>query len=160
MSQRNINDNRQNIENVRTFYNIIPPLHWFGDYGFTQTAHSGAVWYTPNSDTNAGILARFYLKQGTYKFHMVFHNNTASTTASGVLNIGSNPLGSSRNLTNLINAANFDLVNTSAEVWYEEVSESFVISGDHIVGAQWGKDDNSGGAANNLYVDMIFMVRQ
>ena len=151
----NVSTNAGNIEAIIYCNNIV------GTAGFTQSTNYGAMYVVAFSDTNAGVLGSFFVKDGgDFKLRIAHTSSAANNGNTAGGNVGiSHDVGDGAQTWNLWEA--FDLALGNANILkIQDNSTAVTIADNSHVGAGWWKDNNASPATGNMYLFQLVLVRQ
>lgn len=140
----------------------IHPSQMMGTNGFVEGNYYGPALLVAFSDANAIAWASFYVRDGgDFKLSIVHSGNGANNgkTAGGVLYVSYDVADGAGAWD--VGPQDWNIAIDNATILkINEYSTAITVSDDSHVGMRWGKDDNAGGAAGNMYIYSIILKRQ
>lgn len=142
---------------------IINPTHFLGLNGFADdTSLYGAALLVAFSDVNAGVKASYFVATGGDFTARIIHTGNGANngkTAGGNIIVSYDVNGGVQAAD--VGPAVWDLPLENAGVLnIDDYGTPFTVADNSFVGVHWYKDDNAGGAANNMYIYGMVLVRQ
>jgi hypothetical protein len=159
--QANITSLDSRIDILESEKLSIPPLQISYLNGWASGAYHIQTMYAPHADLDVRIDAIFHVEvAGTFKVVIIHTTDTSTRTDDGLIYVGKMAAGVGGSVTNVLNAVNFDLVNTINQYIYKTSHASgsnFAVAAGDTVFVAWIKaaeDEGSG----NLYVYGIVLI--
>ena len=140
----------------------ITPATMEGTNGFVKGQYFGTAYQVAFSDVDARVWASFFIREGgDFKIIIVHVGSGANNgkEASGKVYINDEAAGGTQSWDT--NGANWDLTLDNASIlMIAEYGTAITIADNSHFGCFWGKDDNAGGAAGDMFVYSIMLRRQ
>ncbi len=141
---------------------LIYPFFIFGTLGFVETGNYGACLEVAFSDTNATINSSFWVHEGgNFKIRIIHSGsgNNFGKTIGGIYSISYDVDGGLQTWD--AGTIDFNIpADDNRVIGVDDSAVVYTITSNSKVGLHYAKDDNAGGAAGNMQVYGIILVRQ
>ena len=141
---------------------LIYPFFIFGTLGFVETGNYGACLEVAFSDTNATINSSFWVHEGgNFKIRIIHSGsgNNFGKTIGGIYSISHDVDGGLQTWD--VGTIDFNIpADDNRVIGVDDSAVAYTIASNSKVGLHYAKDDNAGGAAGNMQVYGIILVRQ
>lgn len=142
---------------------IIQPIHYLGGGGFVDdSGNFGAILSVAFSDTNAKVVATFFVENGgDFKLRIMHSGNGANSgkTAGANIYFSYDVKGGGESWD--VNGEVFDIPLNNANITdWDDSPTTVTIADNSRVSVYWSKDNSADGAAGNFYIYGFTLIRQ